>query len=250
MQGVNGLQDEIKNITEKCQVCKIYKKPPPRPVVSLPMTSHFQETVSMDLKTYGQNILHLIDVCTCLSAAAFIPNKSRETIIKHIFGVRHFPEIPHRQWRWVCQHWISRNGKPCITVHTTAAEAPWSNGVVERNTQTHMMNKITAETNTSPDLAQTWALNAKNILQNVAAFSTFQLVLGTNPKLTATLSDDLPALSIKPSSQIVQENLNAIHSARAAFVASENSERIRRALLHNVRTSSEVHYRKCDPVQT
>ena len=135
-------------------------------------------------------------------------------------------------------------------VHTTAAEAPWSNGVVERNTQTHMMNKITAETNTSPDLAQTWALNAKNIRQNVAAFSTFQLVLGTNPKLTATLSDDLPALSIKPSSQIVQENLNAIHSARAAFVASENSERIRRALLHNVRTSSEVHYRKCDPVQT
>ena len=137
-----------------------------------------------------------------------------------------------------------------ITVHTTAAESPWSNGVVERNTQIHMMDKITAETNTSPDLAQTWALNAKNILQNVAAFSTFQLVLGTNPKLTATISDDLPALSIKPSSQIVQENLNAIHSTRAAFVASENSEIIRRALLHIVRTSSEVHYRKCDPLQT
>ena len=75
-----------------------------------------------------------------------------------------------------------------------------------------MMDKIIAETNTSPDLALTWALNAKSSLQNVAGFSPFQLVFATNFKLPATLSDDLPALSIKPSSQIVQENLNAIHS--------------------------------------
>ena len=38
-----------------------------------------------------------------------------------------------------------------VTVHTTGAESPWSNGVVERNNQilTHMMDKIIAETNTS-----------------------------------------------------------------------------------------------------
>ena len=82
------LYDEIKNITEKFQVCKIYKKPLPRPVVSLSMASHFQETVAMDLKIYhGQNIFHLIDLCTRLSAAAFIPNNSREIIIKHIFCI-------------------------------------------------------------------------------------------------------------------------------------------------------------------
>ena len=90
-----------------------------------------------------------------------------------------------------------------------------------------------------PDLALTWT---KNSLQNVTSFSPFQLVLGTNHKLPATLSDDLPALSIKPSSQIVQQNLNAIHSACAAVIASENSERIQRTLLNNVRTSSEVKY--------
>ena len=72
------LHEEIKNITEKCQICKINKKPPPQPVVSSPMASHFQETVAIDLKIYrGQNILHLIDLCTRLSAAAFIPNKNR-----------------------------------------------------------------------------------------------------------------------------------------------------------------------------
>ena len=116
-----------------------------------------------------------------------------------------------------------------ITVHTAAAESQWSNGVVERNNQTlaHMMGKIIAETNTSPDLALTWALNAKNSPRNTAGFSPFQLVHGFNPKLLASLSDELPALSIKLSSQIVQQNLNAIHSAHAAFIASENSERIR-----------------------
>ena len=150
------LQNEIKNISEKCQVCKIYKKPPPRPVVS--MASHFQETVVMGLQIYhGQNILHLIDLCTRPPAAAFIPNKNRETIMEHIFRI------------WIAvygtpQKFLTGNGGEfaksellemadhlSVAVHTTGAESPWSNGVVERNNQilTHMMDKIIAETNTS-----------------------------------------------------------------------------------------------------
>ena len=202
------LQDEIKNITEKCQVCKIYKKPPPRPVVSLPMARHFQETVAMDLKIYhGQNILHLIDLCTRLSAAVFIPYKNRETIVKHIFriwiAVYGTPQkfLTANGGKFAKSEFLEMADNLGITVHTTAAESPWSNGVVERNNQTlaHRMDKIIAETNTSPDLALTWALNEKNSLQNVAGVSPFQLVLGSNPKLLATQSDELPALSIKPS---------------------------------------------------
>ena len=179
-----------------------------------------------------------------------------EAIIKHIFRI-----------------WIAANGTPekfltdnngefanreflemadylSTTVHITAAESPWSNEScweeTPNQTLTHMMDKIIAETNTSPDLALTWALNAKNSLQNVAGFSPFQLVFATNFKLPATLSDDLPALSIKLSSQIVQENLNAIHSWNAAFITSDNFEEIWWALLHNVQTSSKVKYIKGD----
>ena len=54
--------------------------------------------------------------------------------------------------------------------------------------------------------------------------------------------ENLPALSRKSSPSIIQDNLNALHSARAAFIASENNEKIRRALLRNVRTSSEITY--------
>ena len=103
------LQDEIINITEKCQVCKIYKKPPPRPVIFLPMASHFQETIAMDLKIcHGENILHLIDLCTWLSAATFIPSiikgNHHQTHFSHMDScLWHSPEIAHGQWQWVCQ---------------------------------------------------------------------------------------------------------------------------------------------------
>ena len=85
-------------------------------------------------------------------------------------------------------------------------------------------------------------LNAKNSLQNTAGFSPFQLVLGRNLKLPLTLSDNLPALSMKPSSEVLQDNLNALHSARRAFIVSENDEKIKIALWHNVRTGGEVKY--------
>ena len=78
---------------------------------------------------------------------------------------------------------------------------------MEWNNQTlaNMKNKIINDTRCSLDLALCWVLNARNSLQNTAGFSTFQLVLGRNPKLSSTLSDNLPALSMKPSSEVLQE---------------------------------------------
>ena len=82
------LEREVKEITRNCEICKRHKKAPPRPVVSLPMASRFQETVAMDLKYYqGHTFLHLIDMCTHLSAAAFVPNKNKDTILKVIFCI-------------------------------------------------------------------------------------------------------------------------------------------------------------------
>ena len=251
------LKEEIKKLFKKCRICQMYKKPPPRPVVSLPMASEFQETVAMDLKDYnGHLILHLIDLCTRLSAATFIPNKKKDTIVREIFRI-----------------WIAIYGKPrkilvdnggefandefmqmCdylgIFIQTTAAESPWSNGIVERNNQTlaSMLDKIIADSKCSIQLALVWALNAKNSLQNVAGFSPFQLVLGSNPSLPSTMSDNTPALTMKSPSKVLKENLDAIHKARNAFIACENDERIRRALTHNIRTTQEIKYITGDSV--
>ena len=65
-----------------------YKRAPPRPAVSLPMVSRFQETVAMDLKYYqGHTFLHLIDICTRSSAVIFVHNKIKDTILKAIFRI-------------------------------------------------------------------------------------------------------------------------------------------------------------------
>ena len=42
------------------------------------------------------------------------------------------------------------------------------------------------------------------------------------------MDDKPPALSGKPATQMMKENLEALHKAREAFIASEHSERIRR----------------------
>ena len=127
----------------KISLKNVYKKPPLSLGLSLPMASYFQETVAMDLKVYHrQNILHLIDLCTCLSATAFIPNKNRGTIITHIFYI--WIAVYGTPWKFLTDNggefgnseFLEMVGHLGITVHTTAAESPWSNGVVERNNQT------------------------------------------------------------------------------------------------------------------
>ena len=62
------------------------------------------------------------------------------------------------------------------------------------------------------------------------------------------LSDDLPALEIETESVTVMKNLIALHSARKNFVAAESSERIKRALTHQVRTYADEIYENGDAV--
>ena len=54
LQAANLWKDEYKDLLEdidsKCDLCKRYSKTPPRPVVSMPMATSFNETVAMDLK--------------------------------------------------------------------------------------------------------------------------------------------------------------------------------------------------------
>ena len=51
------------------------------------------------------------------------------------------------------------------------------------------------------------------------------------------MNDTLPALEGRTSSEIVAQHLNASHSARKAFIGAETSDKIRRALKHQIRPS-------------
>ena len=51
----------------------------------------------------------------------------------------------------------------------------------------------------------------------------------------------MQALTNKPVSKVISQNLEALHKAGQAFIAAENSERIRRALSHKRANSREWH---------
>ena len=221
------------------------------------MATNFQETVAMDLKfCHGKILLHLIDQCTQLSASCTIPNKNPDTVIKAIFKI------------WIsvygsAEKFLTDNGgdfansdfiKLCksfgITVKTTAAESPWSNGLVERHNfvLSDKLDKILHDNNCDFDLVIAWAVNAKNSLSNIHGFSPYQVAIGTNPKLPSLHTAKAPAITTTPTNKIITRNLQALHKAREAFIASENSEKLKRAFSHNIRTSGDTKYLTGDTV--
>ena len=131
-----------------------------------------------------------------------------------------------------------------INFKTTSAESPWSNDLIERHNLilNEMLDKVLEESKWSFEVALAWCTNAKNSLQNVHGFSPFQLALSQNPKLPSMINDKLPAYTPQSSNKILMDNLNVIHKAREAFIMSENSERICRALNHNIRTSNDTKF--------
>ena len=82
----NVLENKILEVTKVCVVCKKFQKSAPRPVVSLPVASNFNEVIAMDLKCHGKLYFSVIvDVFTKYCAAAFINDKKPATIMQNLF---------------------------------------------------------------------------------------------------------------------------------------------------------------------
>ena len=125
-----------------------------------------------------------------------------------------------------------------VEIKITAAYAPWMNGLNERNhcVTDRILEKMLADQPKLPlNVALCWANMAKNSLQMHHGFSSYQLSLGANPRLPNVVYDKLPALEGVTTSETVLMHLQSLHTAWKEFIASESSERIRRALRHKVR---------------
>ena len=131
-----------------------------------------------------------------------------------------------------------------INIKTTAAESSWSNGLVGHNGMlgNNVRKMMSDKPNYSLETGVAWAIAAKNSLKNMYGFSPNQLVFGKNPNFPNVESNKLPALEGVTCSKIVAENHSTMHDARQVFIKSESDEKLRRALRHQVRTSSEVKY--------
>ena len=240
------LIDEVNKVSNTCIICRKFRKPVSKPVVALPIASKFNEVISMDLKIWGNKyFLVMIDVATRYCTATVINNKLASTVITAIF-----------------LHWIVLFGAPKkilsdnggefnneemralgeafnIRIMNTAAESPWSNGICERQNAVigDSVRKIIADTKCSVEVALAWAIAARNCLTNNSGFSPNQLVFGQNPVLPNVFSNKPPALNVSIASDLVRDNLNAMHSARQEFVKFESNEKLQRALRHNIRAT-------------
>ena len=76
-------------------------------------------------------------------------------------------------------------------------------------------------------MALAWAVSAKTALQNRGGYSPSQLLFGRNVNMPTVLEDKLPALESNTSSDVIRENLEALHSAKKNFIQVQSSERIR-----------------------
>ena len=256
-----GITDQflqiMHTIHEKCNICIKYKKPPSKPIVYTPLAKEFNESVAMDLKDIqGNLVLHLIDHATRFSAACTIPSKRRDIIISAVLKI------------WIAifgapRKILSDNGgefanddfremgeKLNTRITNTAAESPWSNGINERHNAIlgSMVVKVMEDTKCKISDAVAWAVSAKNSLSNVYGYSPNQLVFGKNPNFPSVLHDKLPAVSGELKSEILLDNLNALHSARKAFIAAESDERIRRALRQKTRNFTSSVFQNGDSV--
>ena len=247
-----GVFDAITEVTEQCEICIKNKQSPLRPVVCFPSATSFNETVALDLKFCGTDgyILHIIDHLTRYSSACIIRNKRKETIIKgildywiRIFGCpRYF--LTDNGGEFVNQDMIDFAEKFNITLKTTAAESPWSNGLCERHNGilNNHLKKIMSNNICSIDMAIHWAVAAKNSLANVYGFSPNMLVFGRNPNYPSGLTNSPPANNMSCMDEYVAQTLNAMHVARKTFIEQESAERLRRALNRKTRTYVNVEF--------
>ena len=249
----------IEDCCNNCEICHKYKSQPLRPVVGLPLGTDFNQVVCMDLKEVEHNktwFLHLIDSVIRYSQACLVHTKHQDEIIRQIYLIwisyfgcpRKF--LSDNGGEFANKSFIDMCAKLNIEVATTAGESPFSNGTVERHNKilAEGMQKTLDDVKCALDMALAWAVSAKNALQNCGGYSPNQLVFGRNVNMPTVLEDKLPALESNTSSDIIRKNLEALHSARKNFIQAESSERIRRALRHNVHTYADESFNNGDRV--
>lgn len=256
-------KDAVEEVSRCCEVCNKRRRPKPRPIVCLPLASRFNEMIAMDLKSWGNvYFLVMVDVATRYCIATVIRDKRAGTILRSM--ILHWIVIFGAPGKILTDNGGEFNNSEMrdfgenfnVKVLTTSAEAPWSNGVCERINAVigDMVEKIMADGVCDIETALAWAVSSRNALTNYLGYAPNQLVFGMNPNLPSVETNKPPALGQVVASDVVRENLNALHNARKGFIMAESSEKLARALRFNIRANDgedldngdEVYYKRKD----
>ena len=257
----NVLSKYVNKMYEFCPTCIQFTKSKPRPKVSPPLSSRFNQTVSIDLKVWPQHnliILYIIDDFTRFMQAHPIPNKLPETIIKvmmdewilKMFGtmesirIDNGGEFMNQKFKEMCE-------KLGIKLISTGANSPWQNGLVEKN---HMVVDSIVEKMMRDQPKKTarqllpHAVFAKNCLVNVSGYVPMQLVFGNIPRLPGVPYNKPPANESVVQTEAIASRLQSLFSSRQAYMEAENSARLKRALISRMPAPRMINYQTGDKV--
>lgn len=229
-----------------CTACHKTAPRPSRPLVAVPHTRRFNDAVAVDLAEVAPHslFLHMVDLGTRYAKAVALPNKEAPTVARALVTgwlVHHGPprtlladsggEFDSAVWRVTAERFN-------ITVASTAAQAHFSNGVVERHNRTlkTMVTRLRAD-HPSAGLQELLDLAclAKNAMGVHLGASPFQLMCGSTPRVPSALTDGLPALAVPrvPGDDALHAHLELLRDARRAHTLAEANSSLRRALARN-----------------
>ena len=123
-------------------------------------------------------------------------------------------------------------------VTSTAGDSPHMNGLNEKNHHTvNRINSMIEEDNPDlkPEEILAHALHAKNSLQMVHGFSSYQLLFGQSPNIPGLIDAAPPMLEDNIHGDVMRKHLNALYSARQEHIKSESDSKIKLALKSNLR---------------
>ena len=229
----------IEDVVTTCDICRRFKKTPPRPQVAMPKANTINEVVSVDLKErrdLKKEMLYMCDEFSGYMVAEVINSKLPETVIK-AFNKRWVREGPGIPLKGI----FADNGgefknpqmkeiaaKYGLSLRLTAAHSPWSNGKNERNHYTCdiVVDKLMEE---DPKLtledAVSHSVNAKNMQITRRGFSPRQLMFGHQGVIPG-VTDGNPA---------TMEPVTVSDSFRNEFVNRQKSEELYRKVDANER---------------
>ena len=234
----------IKDVVDTCNICKRFKKTPPRPRVAMPKAYSVNEVVSVDLKErrdLRKYILYMCDEFSGFMMAEVVKDKNPDTIIKafHKKWIREGPGIPVKglfadnggefknpQMKEVA-------GKYGISLRLTAANSPWSNGKNERNHYTCdvTIEKLMEEDSTlSLEEAVSHAVNARNLQVNKTGFSPRQLVFGRQSVIPGITDGNPSSMEPVTESEAFRKELVNRQKSEELYRKVDANDRIQKML--------------------
>ena len=244
-QGVtdDAVFTEVSAVVAACDVCARSGPRPPRPLVTIPTGLRFNDAAAVDLAEVDplHRFLHVVNLGTRFAKAVHIPDRETRTVSRAFVAgwlVHHGsprrlladpgPEFDSNLWR-------TMRGRFNIGIESTAAQAHFSNGIVERDNATlkTMLRRMRLDHPSSPfqELLDLACL-AQNSMGTHHGASPYQLMCGSTPRVPTALIDDLPALSQRrvPADDALHQTLSALSTSRLAHTQAEADQPLRRAL--------------------